>query len=95
MIVNVSGTKCFHPTLRSADDVNFRWLSRKLKIAGGNIKNISLRAAFLALERNGRIDMDCVVEAAKRESEKIGKIDGLADFQFKEPFKTVGIAEVA
>ena len=88
--------KVFPSNAPLADDVNFRWLSRKLKIAGGNIKNISLRAAFLALERNGRIDMDCVVEAAKRESEKIGKIDGLADFQFKEPFKqTVGIAEVA
>jgi hypothetical protein len=36
--------------------------------------------------------MDCVVEAAKRESEKIGKIDGLADLHFKQ---TASVAEVA
>lgn len=88
--------KVFPGNAPLGDDVNFRWLSRKLKIAGGNIKNISLRAAFLAVEQDGRISMDCVVEAAKRESEKIGKIDGLADFHFKEPGKhTAGIAEVA
>ena len=84
--------KVFPSNAPLANDVNFRWLSRKLKIAGGNIKNISLRAAFLALERNGQIGMDCVVEAAKRESEKIGKIDGLADLHFKQ---TAGVAEVA
>jgi winged helix domain-containing protein/ATPase family protein associated with various cellular activities (AAA) len=88
--------KVFPGNAPLGDDVNFRWLSRKLKIAGGNIKNISLRAAFLAVEQDGRISMECVVEAAKRESEKIGKIDGLADFHFKEPGKhTAGIAEVA
>lgn len=88
--------KVFPANAPLGDDVNFRWLSRKLKIAGGNIKNISLRAAFLALEGNGVIGMECLVEAAKRESEKIGKIDGLADFHFKEPVKqTLGVAEVA
>lgn len=88
--------KVFPPDAPLGDDINFRWLSRKLKIAGGNIKNISLRAAFLALESNGVIGMECLVEAAKRESEKIGKIDGLADFHFKEPVKqTLGVAEVA
>jgi len=84
--------KVFPSNAPLANDVNFHWLSRKLKIAGGNIKNISLRAAFLALERNGQIGMDCVVEAAKRESEKIGKIDGLADLHFKQ---TASVAEVA
>lgn len=70
-----------------ADDVNFRWLARKLKITGGNIKNISLRAAFLALERNSAIGMDCLIEAARRENEKIGKVDGLGDFRWKETTK--------
>lgn len=84
--------KVFPGNAPLGEDVNFRWLSRKLKIAGGNIKNISLRAAFLAVERNGQIGMDCVIEAAKRESEKIGKIDGLADLHFKQ---TAGVAEVA
>jgi hypothetical protein len=63
------------------EDVDFSWLARKLKITGGYIKNISLRAAFLAIERKGVINMDCLKEAAKLEMEKIGKIIDLAMFQ--------------
>jgi SpoVK/Ycf46/Vps4 family AAA+-type ATPase len=65
-------------------DVDFRWLSRKLKIAGGHIKNISLRAAFLASERRGVIGMDCLVEAARREGKKMGKAVVLGDFNTPE-----------
>jgi len=73
--------KVFPENAPMGDDVNFRWLSRKLKITGGNIKNISLRAAFLALEKNEPIGMNSLIEAARRENEKIGKVDGLADFR--------------
>jgi hypothetical protein len=48
-----------------------------------------LRAAFLALEKNSPIGMDCLVEAARRENEKIGKVDGLGDFRVREPAKDV------
>jgi hypothetical protein len=76
--------------------VDFRWLSRKLKITGGNIKNITLRAAFLALEREGVIGMDCVIDAAKRENEKIGKIDALADYRGRDVSRnSLEVAEVA
>jgi hypothetical protein len=61
--------------------VDFRWLARKLKISGGHIKNISLRAAFLAVERQSLIDMDCLIDAAKREVEKMGKVSPLGDFR--------------
>jgi ATP-dependent 26S proteasome regulatory subunit len=77
-------------------DVDFRWLSRKLKITGGNIKNISLRAAFLAIERQGVIDMECLIDAAKRENEKIGKIDLLADYRGPDTNRqALEVAEVA
>ena len=79
--------KVFPQNAPMGEDVNFRWLSRKLKITGGNIKNISLRAAFLALEKNTPIGMDCLIEAARRENEKIGKVDGLGDFRVREPAK--------
>ncbi|HLM25165.1 MAG TPA: ATP-binding protein [Pyrinomonadaceae bacterium] len=81
--------RVFPESAPMGDDVNFRWLSRKLKITGGNIKNISLRAAFLALEKNSPIEMDCLIEAARRENEKIGKVDGLGDFRVREPAKDV------
>jgi hypothetical protein len=78
------------------DDVDFRWLARKLNISGGNIKNISLRAAFLAIERQGVIGMDCLVDAAKREIEKIGKILALTEFRGTVPVvQTVEVEEVA
>ena len=88
--------KAFPANAPISDDVDFRWLSRKLKITGGNIKNISLRAAFLALEREGVIGMDCLIDAAKRENEKIGKIDALADYRGRDVSRNpLEVAEVA
>jgi len=63
-----------------ADDVDFEFLARRLKIAGGNIKNIALGAAFLAQSGNDRIGMRHIVLAAKREFQKVGKICVKADF---------------
>lgn len=77
-------------------DVDLGWLARNLKITGGNIKNISLRAAFMAIERHSVIDMDCLIEAAKREMDKIGKISALAEFHVSQPLaETIKVAEVA
>jgi hypothetical protein len=86
--------KAFPANAPLADDVDFRWLSRKLKITGGNIKNISLRAAFLAIERGSAISMDCLIDAAKRENEKIGKIDAFTEYRGRESARSV-VAEVA
>jgi ATPase family associated with various cellular activities (AAA) len=59
-------------------NLDFAWLARRLKIAGGNIKNIAIRAAFLAADRPlthepRTIDMSCIIEAAQREYEKLGR----------------------
>jgi hypothetical protein len=88
--------KAFPSNAPLSNDVDFRWLARKLKITGGNIKNISLRAAFLAIERQGVIGMDCLVDAAKRENEKIGKIDALIEYRGRESARdSLAVAEVA
>ncbi len=88
--------KAFPANAPLGPDVDFRWLSRKLRITGGNIKNISLRAAFLAIERQGVIGMDCLIEAARRENEKIGKIDLLSDYRGRESHtEALEVAEVA
>ncbi|HKG62338.1 MAG TPA: AAA family ATPase [Pyrinomonadaceae bacterium] len=73
--------KCFPANAPLGEDVDFRWLARKLNVAGGNIKNISLRAAFLAIDREGVIDMECLIDATKREIEKIGKVFAMAEFR--------------
>ena len=64
-----------------ASDLDFRWLARKLRLTAGHIKNISLRAAFLAVDRTGVVTMDCVLEAARREMEKFGKVYDPADYR--------------
>lgn len=55
-------------------DIDYGFLSRRFQIAGGNIKNIALNAAFLAAENGGLITMEHIVRAGRREYEKIGKI---------------------
>lgn len=88
--------KSFPANAPLGDDVDFRWLSRKVNITGGNIKNISLRAAFLAIDREGVIDMGCLIEATKREIEKIGKVFAMAEFRppvrIAEPIRVTEVA---
>jgi len=56
------------------DNINFELLSRQFQIAGGNIKNIVLNAAFLAVENGGMIGMEHIMQGTKREYGKIGKL---------------------
>ena len=52
----------------------------KLKIAGGNIKNIALSAAFLAAADSGVVKMEHLIKATRREFQKIGKLCIKGDF---------------
>jgi hypothetical protein len=54
-------------------DVDFHFLARAFDLAGGNISNIALGAALLGAERGERIGMEHLVQATRREMEKIGK----------------------
>ncbi len=51
-----------------------------LEIAGGNIKNVALNAAFLAAARSEAIGMSHVMRAVGREYAKIGKYATEAEF---------------
>ncbi len=62
------------------ENLDYRFLSKKFKISGGNIKNIAVTAAFLAAENSGKIRMDDIIRATKREFQKIGKICSQSDF---------------
>jgi SpoVK/Ycf46/Vps4 family AAA+-type ATPase len=63
-----------------ADDIEFEFLAKRFKLAGGNIKNIVVNAAFLAAEESGVIGMEHVIKAAKREFQKIGKVCSQSEF---------------
>jgi AAA+ superfamily predicted ATPase len=72
-----------------AANIDFHFLAKRLKLSGGNIKNIAINAAFLAAENSGTIDMKHVILASKREFQKLGKICVKSDFeQYYELVKT-------
>jgi SpoVK/Ycf46/Vps4 family AAA+-type ATPase len=56
------------------DDVDFNLLAREIRLAGGNIKNMALAAAFFAADNGGVIRMPHLVRAAKREYQKVGRV---------------------
>ncbi len=54
-------------------EVNFVVLAREIKLAGGNIKNIGLAAAFYAASDGGVIGRPHLLQAARREFQKLGR----------------------
>jgi len=64
-----------------SEDIDYKFLSEKLKVAGGNIKNIALTSAFYAAEGSTEIEMAHIMLAAKREYQKMGKSFLKADFE--------------
>ncbi|MFN0148889.1 MAG: ATP-binding protein [Dehalococcoidia bacterium] len=56
-----------------AADVCPEALARRFKLAGGNIKNIALAAAFLSAEDGSDVTMAHLVRATRREYQKLGK----------------------
>ena len=53
-------------------EIDFSELAKKIKLSGGNIKNISLRAAYMAAEENQDIQFEHLITASKYELKKKG-----------------------
>lgn len=64
-----------------SDDIDLPFLARQFKVAGGNIRNVALAAAFHAAEAGGAISMERLILAMKREYQKLGKTCERTDFQ--------------
>lgn len=73
-------SKVFPQETPKPDDLDFDFLSRRFKIAGGNIKNIAVNSAFLAANNGDIVNMEKVVLAIKREYQKMGKLCSKSDF---------------
>jgi SpoVK/Ycf46/Vps4 family AAA+-type ATPase len=56
-----------------AGDIDYKFFAERLKLAGGNIKNIALSSAFYAAEESSAIGMHHIMRAAKKEYMKMGK----------------------
>lgn len=57
-----------------AGDVDWRVLAERFRLAGGNIRNIVLAAAFLAAEADTPLGMAQLLHAARREYQKLGRL---------------------
>jgi hypothetical protein len=55
-------------------------MAQQFRIAGGNIRNIVLLAAFLAASEDKPIGMAHMIHGAKREYQKLGRLIAEADF---------------
>jgi hypothetical protein len=55
-------------------DVDFAELARDFPLAGGNIKNVVLNAAFLAAADGGTIGLRHLLHGTRREFDKVGKV---------------------
>jgi AAA+ superfamily predicted ATPase len=56
-----------------ADDMDFGLLARRFKLSGGNVKNIALAAAYLAADDGGTVNKSHLLQATRREYQKMGK----------------------
>jgi SpoVK/Ycf46/Vps4 family AAA+-type ATPase len=77
--------RCLPAGAPVSSDVNLRFLARRFELSGGNIRSITLRAAFLAVaDGAGGIDMRHLVTATRAELLKLGLNAAereLADFE--------------
>lgn len=61
-------------------DLDYDFLAEKFVLAGGNIKNIALNAAFYAAHASSSISIRDIMLAAKREYKKLGKTFLMSDY---------------
>lgn len=64
----------FPPQTPRDASVDFSLLSRRFKLAGGNIRNIIVGAAFLAAGDGGTVSMSHLLHSARRELQKMGRL---------------------
>lgn len=70
----------FPPDVPRADDLDLDLLARRFKLAGGNIRNVIVSAAYLAANDGGTVTMDHLLHGTRRELQKMGKWVGEEDF---------------
>lgn len=66
----------FPPGVPRAADVDLALLARRFKLAGGNIRNVLVSAAFLAAADGGAVTMTHLLHGTRRELQKMGRLIG-------------------
>ncbi len=63
----------FPPEAPLGKELDLGFLARQVRLPGGNIKNISLAAAFYAARTEESIQMSHLIQATRREYQKLGR----------------------
>ena len=71
----------FPPEVPLGAEVDVRFLAKQFPLAGGDIKNVALDAAFLAAQDGRVITMKQLVQALARQMMKQGRIPSATDFK--------------
>lgn len=64
--------QCLPDNTHALDDAAFRQLARRVDLTGGHIRQITLRAAFIAAAANAQILLEHVAQATRAEFAKLG-----------------------
>jgi hypothetical protein len=64
----------FPPGVPRATNLDLRHMARQFKLAGGNIRNIIISAAYLAAADGGMVKMEHLLHGARRELQKMGRL---------------------
>jgi hypothetical protein len=69
----------FPPGVPRAENLDLESLARRFKLAGGNIRNVLVSAAYLAAADGGRVTMEHLIHGTRRELQKMGRLIGEED----------------
>ncbi len=71
----------FPPGVPAEPNLDFELMARRFKLAGGNIRNIIVNAAYLAAADGGRVTMNHLLHGTRRELQKMGRLIDKADMK--------------
>jgi SpoVK/Ycf46/Vps4 family AAA+-type ATPase len=68
------------PDLPRAEELDLELMAKRFKLAGGNIRNIIVSAAFVAASDGGSVTMQHLMHGARREIQKMGRLVHESDY---------------
>jgi SpoVK/Ycf46/Vps4 family AAA+-type ATPase len=73
----------FPPKVPRDPEIDFAELAKRFRLAGGNIRNIIVNAAYLAAADGGRVTMKHLSHSTRRELQKMGRLPREEDLGFE------------
>ena len=67
-------TTLFPPNVPRSQEIDFGFLAERFRLAGGNIRNVIISAAYLAAADGGAVTMGHLLHGTRRELQKMGRL---------------------